>query len=247
MPQNFGCNMKRELANELDLDFWKDGKSIFEERARFYDALIAAVISTEYRPNAWIAGGYFIKYKKDKFQDVKDYIKKVKEQDVDIYVQYPNKKCFSPKLTELKRMIVAEHSDTCEVTNNFQKGVFCTFELKSPINIDGQDEPFNNPVSVSVMYITCISLIREFTFEPCKIAYKYDSVSLKMSIWYENGGKLSIDEDSERAREIKAKYKFKGLDKEQDEYTFSDRKIVSFIFKKKHQQVGPPKKKAKVK
>lgn len=249
ISQNFSCNMKCDLIGKLKLDFWdhENEKDIFQQRSLFYNALIEAVIPEDYRKDACIAGGYFTKYKRDKFKDDDAYNQKVASQDVDIFVQYPSKQCFSPTLDELKTMLVTEQRDSEVVENKFQKGVFCTFQLKkTPIRVKIGEyvQDFNHPVSVSVMHTTCLELMRQFTFEPCKIAFAYGSKSLMLSIWFLNGGKVARAEGSKQAQQLKEKYKLKGLDNESDKKTYGKRPIVSFTLEEdteqaENQQSGP--------
>ena len=66
MPQNFGSIISRAILDKLSFDFYENGENRFVERVEFYNKLMEKVISQDKINNAFIAGGFFLKYKRDK-------------------------------------------------------------------------------------------------------------------------------------------------------------------------------------
>ena len=62
--QNFSSYISQALLNKVSFDFYENGQDTFKTRAKFYDKLIEEVVSAENKKRAFIAGGYFIKYKR---------------------------------------------------------------------------------------------------------------------------------------------------------------------------------------
>ena len=94
---NFGCFISKKILDELSFDFYSNGKNILEERSKFYDKLIENVVSKKqllqtnkksFRDTAFIAGGFFIKYKRDKFKTEHEYQEHVSRQNVNIYAYF---------------------------------------------------------------------------------------------------------------------------------------------------------------
>jgi hypothetical protein len=51
----FGHAISKTLLDNIPFDFWQEGKSTFESRARQYDKLIEFVIEKEYCPFAAVS------------------------------------------------------------------------------------------------------------------------------------------------------------------------------------------------
>jgi hypothetical protein len=224
--QNFGSFISSAFLNKFKFDFYQNDENKFEERAEFYNDLMEEVVAPNKRENAFIAGGFFLKFKREKFKSHAKYMERCSRQDVNIYV-YIGKNIFAPKLTELTNVIHENYQKKAEFQNKiFLKSVFATFKIES---VKLNKETVRNVV-IHVCSAPCIELLRKFTFNPCKIAYCYKANCLRAGYWFLKGGKLNNNDSSEKAGIIKRRFMLKNIDTE--EITGTETKVEFVITKK---------------
>lgn len=235
--QNFGNSIAARVVERASLDFWRNGENQFQVRSAVYNKLIKQVISSKTIPNtrprksvlnyAFIAGGFFTNYVRDTFASQEDYEAMRAQQDVNVFVEYPkHKTVFSPTVDELRSVLAPQYKSAPVADAVFIKNVFCTFAIPDALTVNG--ETFRN-VRVHVCADNCENMLRKFTFEPCKIAYQYGSNSLRVSNWFQTGGKV-VDEaaTSQKTAQLLTKYAHKNLT--DTTYDANPHTIIPFIF-----------------
>ena len=71
--QNFGSFILPTILNKESFDFYQNGQNNFQRRTKFYNEFIEEAVSAEKTSDAFIAGGYFIKSKRDMFQQIEQF------------------------------------------------------------------------------------------------------------------------------------------------------------------------------
>lgn len=207
MPQNFGSIISRTILDKLSFDFYENGENRFVERVEFYNKLMEKVISQDKINNAFIAGGFFLKYKRDKFRREEVYQKFCSAQDINIYI-YIGKYYFAPVRQELLTSINEVYRNRAEYQNVCFNSVYETYKIE---RVELNDETVVTNVIVHVCSVPCNQMLRKFTFEPCKIAYQYNAKCLTVDYWFVKGFKLYNRERTENAKKLIKRFRKKGL------------------------------------
>jgi len=126
--QNFGSFISQALLSKVSFDFYENGQDTFETRSKFYDKLIEEVVPAEKTKRAYIAGGYFIKYKRDKFENAEQFEEYSSNQDVNIYVNI-GKKYFEPTDDELRAMVNTKYNERLQIDEKRNQNYSIVFKI----------------------------------------------------------------------------------------------------------------------
>jgi hypothetical protein len=224
--QNFGSFISQALLSKVSFDFYENGQDTFKTRAKFYDKLIEEVVSAENKKRAFIAGGYFIKYKREKFGQAEQYEEYCSNQDVNIYVNV-GKKYYQPTDDEIRTMVNTKYNERFQIDEE-RKQNFSSIVLKiDQVELDTKEIVKN--IRIHLCLVTCNEMLRSFTFEPCKIAYCYKSNRLTASYWFFQGGRRGSSNDlSVNAEKLKERYCLKNINSDD---SFGTEKKVEFVVK----------------
>jgi len=221
--QNFGRFISQALLNRVSFDFYENEQNTFETRVKFYDKLIEEVVSAEKTDNAFIAGGYFTKYKRDKFENAEQFEEYSSNQDVNIYVNI-GKKIFAPTIDELRAMVNRKYNNRIQIDERINQNVLIVFKIDQ-VELDTKEIVKN--IRLYVCSVSCHELLRNFTFEPCKIAYCYKSNRLRISNWFLQGGKrCNLNDSTVNAKKLKERYVYKNIDSDD---SFGTENKVEFV------------------
>ena len=187
--------------------------------------------------NCFIAGGFFIKYIKTPCSESTQPGTSVENQNINIYVNYGDK-YFSTNENELKN-VMNESFAKATIATFFFQNVFATFQIdvnQMYTNSNGNLKDLLKIVKkekISTIYVhvctnNCEDMLNKFTFNPCKIAYKYNTKCIILSNWFLKGGKLdnSNKKTNDQSSKLKANYKNKGIETD-DLYKTGIKRFIS--------------------
>ena len=179
----------------------------------------------KYLKNAFIAGDFFIKYKRDKFKKEETYKKFCSKQEINIYVNIGNDS-FAPDKKELLSSIHEKYRNEAVFKEVFFKSVFATFKIDKV----GLIKEIINNVVIHICSVPCTQMLRKFTFEPSKIAYCYNAKCLTVCKWFLDGGSFSKKDKTKWALKLRKRSLKKNINEEAEKPT-GTRVKVEFVIR----------------
>ena len=141
--------------------------------------------------DSFIAGEFFIKYKKSNFDSENIYNDLCSKQPIDVYI-YSNKIAYELTFNEILETINKKyHQRLKRDINVYYKYIYATFNLDQ---ITLKDDVELKNIRIHICYKKFQNIVKNFKFNSSKIGYIYNDNHLITGNWFMKGGELGDDE-----------------------------------------------------